>query len=39
MNTAVVHSFNAPSQVELLGSGFGSASLDQIKQALVEFFR
>ncbi len=27
------------SGVELLGSGFGSASLDQIKQALVEFFQ
>ncbi len=27
------------SGLELLGSGFGSASLDQIKQALVEFFQ
>jgi NADPH:quinone reductase-like Zn-dependent oxidoreductase len=27
------------SGLELLGSGFGSASLDQLRQALVEFFR
>jgi NADPH2:quinone reductase len=27
------------SALELLGSGFGSASLDQIRQALAEFFR
>ena len=27
------------SGLELLGSGFGSASLDQIREALVEFFQ